>query len=311
MASTEREGLVIRAQSGFYDVETAEGIVRAVLRGLLRRGRRSAGLCTLGDRVRLEMLSSEERGDGAVEATIETVLPRTSSLSRRAPGSKGVWAQDVVVANVDVLAPVFAISPEPRFRLLDRFLVLAEIDRIEAVVVMNKVDLGIPDEVAERLDMYAAIGYPVLRVSASTGEGLEALRSVLTHRLSALVGPSGVGKSSLLNALEPGLGLKVGSISQAVGKGQHTTRVGELHPLSFGGRVADTPGLRELGLWDVDPAELEWAFREFRQHLTNCRFDDCAHLTEPGCAVRAAVDAGKIDAARYTSFVRMLSDRDE
>lgn len=310
MDAAEREGLVIRAQSGFYDVETAEGTVRAVLRGLLRRGRRSDGLCTLGDRVLLEMLAPDERGDGAVEATIREVRPRSSSLSRRAPGSKGVWARDVVVANVDVLAPVFAISPEPHFRLLDRFLALAEIDQIEAVVVINKVDLGIPAEVEARLAVYTAIGYPILRVSAHTGEGLEALRAALSNRLSALVGPSGVGKSSLMNALEPGLGLKVGGLSQSVGKGKHTTRVGELHPLSFGGRVADTPGLRELGLWDVDPAELEWAFVEFRPFLQTCRFDDCSHLIEPGCAVRSAVDAGQIDAERYASFVRMLSDRD-
>lgn len=306
------EGRIIRAQSGFFVVETAYGRVTTVLKGRLRRERQSGGLAALGDRVRVALLPLPPGDTGRLEGTVLEVLPRDTVLARRAPGPRGVWAQDVVVANIERLVPVFAArEPAPKLRMLDRFLALAEIDHIHSVIVINKADLGISEELAAALAEYERIGYPVLRVSAHSGEGVEALREALAGHLSAVVGPSGVGKSSLLNALEPGLGLAVGSISEAVGKGRHTTRVAQLHPLSGGGMVADTPGLREIGLWEVDPGELEFAFVEFQPFLHHCRFPDCTHTHEPGCAVRQAVAEGQVSAARFASYAALLAGEPE
>lgn len=306
------DGWVVRTQSGFYAVETATGLVTAALRGRLKRERDAEGLVALGDRVRVQRTASPS-GGGGVDAVIVERLERASSLVRRAPGPKGIWSKDVVVANIDQLLITFSCrSPEPNPRLIDRFLALAEIDELDSVIVVTKVDLGVPDALEAVLEGYAAIGYAILRVSVRTGAGLEAVRQVLAGRVSAVVGPSGVGKSSLLNALDPGLALVVGAVSAAHHhKGRHTTRVGELHAVAGGGRVADTPGLRELALWDVDPAELQWGFVEFRPFLHDCRFDDCSHVHEPGCAVRAAVERGAITARRHESYVRLLAGESE
>ncbi len=311
-------GRVVRRQSGLYTVQSDRGRVVAVLRGRLKKERQEQGLAALGDFVELEVLDAAEDGSplggvedsaAAVEAVIVKVLPRKSALTRRAPGPKGVWAQDVIVANIDQLVPVFsAKKPAPKFRMLDRFLALAEIDELDSVIVMNKLDLGVPVELDEVLHVYEAIGYPVLRTSATTGEGIGKLSSHLAGRVSAVVGPSGVGKSSLLNAVEPGLSLSVGAVSTAVQKGRHTTRVRELYQLGHGGMVADTPGLREIGIWEVDPGELEWAFVEFRPNLNQCRFYDCTHTHEPGCAVMQAVAEGLVSRRRYESYVRLLEE---
>ena len=253
---------------------------------------RSARL-VVGDRVRTEL----DGGDGVVVG----VLQRTNRLVRSAPHS---GRPQLIAANVDQALLVFAAaSPEPKRGLLDRFLVGVHSAGIAAVIVINKVDLG-TEGVDRWLGVYEDLGFEVLRVSARTGWGLGRVRRRLVDRTTLFCGPSGAGKSSLLNAVYPGFRLKVGSISDATGKGRHTTTRAELMPLPYGGFVVDTPGLKEFGL-DLSDDELAAAFPEIAAELGRCRFSDCRHDSEPGCAVKDAVESGTIDEARFASFVRI------
>ena len=303
----ERRGVVLRSQGGIYQVETPEGVCEAVLRGRLKREVRSGERVVAGDRVVLE---PPEREDD--RWTIEAVEQRRTVLERRAPG-KAVRGK-VIAANIDQVAVVFAVArPAPHLRMLDRFLVLCESNGLDALIVANKVDLvGGVEGAREIFGVYESIGYPVLYTSVAAAVGIDLLRERVQDRISALTGPSGVGKSSLLNAMQPGLALRVGSVSEAVQKGRHTTVTAELIPLECGGYVADTPGLRELGLWAVEQEDLAHYFPEFRPWLGQCRYgNSCTHSHEPACAVRAAVEAGTIPAARYDSYVRMLRGEEE
>jgi ribosome biogenesis GTPase len=294
---------VLRATGGVYDVETPErDVVEASLRGRLKLQHRTGDRVVAGDHVELA-----RQPDGGY--TIEAVAPRTNVLARRAP--RGGRGAKVIVANVDQVVVVFAAAqPEPRLRMLDRFLILAESNDIPAVVLVNKLDLADRDETATLFAPYTKAGYTVRFASVKQNEGIDAIRDVLCGRESVLAGPSGVGKSSLLNAIQPGLGLRIGAVSEAVNKGQHTTVAAQLIPLACGGYVADTPGLRELGLWGIEKDELREYFPEFLPLRDDCRFDNCTHTHEPGCAVRAAVARGDIGAARYESYVAMLNDED-
>lgn len=314
-------GLVRSAVGGMYEVEVHPGgggggdgaggdgeggrVVEATLRGRLKQEQRTGDAVVVGDRVSLR--AHEDGGH-----TIEGVEERTSELARRAPGGRGRHRAKVMVANTDQIVAVFALTnPAPRLRMVDRFLVLAEANALDAVVVANKTDQASPEERAA-FDVYEAIGYPVLYTSAKTGEGVEALRDRLCGRISALAGPSGVGKSSLLNAIQPGLGLRTAEVSESVGKGRHTTVSARLIPLACGGHVADTPGLRELGLWGIDPAELDLFFPELAPHLDACRFGrSCSHTHEPGCGVREAVESGAVPAARFESYRALLAGDDD
>ena len=297
-------GLVLRALSGFYTIATAEGdLVEARLRGRMKKERQASDLAVIGDRVTVERLPD---GTGA----IVSVEPRTRRFSRRQPGPRGSWREDVLVANADLVAVVFSSDrPPPNPRLIDRFLVVAEYNEVPALLVANKVDL-VGEAAARKLfEPYEPIGYDVVYTSARASIGLEQLRERLAGRLSIVTGPSGVGKSTLLNALQPGLQLATGAVSEVEsGKGKHTTTHAELHPLdgARGGYVADTPGIRELGLWQIPPTELASCFPEFRPHLGACAFNDCTHLHEPRCGVRAAVEAGAISEARYDSYRRLM-----
>jgi ribosome biogenesis GTPase len=189
--------------------------------------------------------------------------------------------------------------------MLDRFLVIAEKEHIPAIIVANKIDLTGLERAQGIFGHYVVIGYPVLYTSVKEKRGLDQLEGQLAGKLSGLAGPSGAGKSSLLNAIQPGLGQAVREVSAAVQKGRHTTVVRQLFPLDDGGYVADTPGLRSVALWDTEPEELDGYFPELAPLVAKCQFSDCTHVSEPGCAVRAAVETGEVDAARYESYLRL------
>ena len=236
---------------------------------------------------------------------IVEVLPRRNSLVRRAAGRK--MLQQVIVVNVDQVVVVFAATrPAPNWEALDRYLAAAESTGLPARVVITKMDLVEVASVEAETGTYRRAGYPVLLTSAAGGVGIEAFREALHGRASVIAGPSGVGKTSLLNAIQPGLGLRVGEVSKHTNKGMHTTSHLEMFPLDGGGSVVDTPGMRELGLWDVEPEEIDGLFPEMRPYLGFCRFRlDCSHTHEPGCAVKEAVARGAISERRYRSCLSM------
>ena len=300
-------GLIIKSQSGFFWVRTEAGDFVCQLRGKLKQRRQASALAAIGDRVEISL-----QADGS--GMIETVAPRERVLSRRAPSGYGrggarqdaSGTEQVLVANPGQVVLVFACAqPAPHLRMLDRFLVVAEVNRLPAVICANKLDLVTREAAEELFDLYRGLGYTVIYTSANTGEGLPELRAQLGGQVSVLSGPSGVGKSSLLNALQPGLGLLAKTVSQATFKGRHTTVYSELLPLEGGGYVADTPGIRSLGLWDVEPEELDAYFIDIKPYVAQCAFNDCTHIHEPGCAVLAAVAAGAIAASRYDSYKRL------
>ena len=301
MTNTFIPGLIVRAQSGFFTVETGSGAVVCQLRGRLKQGRREGDIAAVGDRVQVTLLAD---GSGA----IEEIEPRKQAIVRLDPRPQGIY-QQVLLANVDQAIFVFACAhPDPKLRMLDRFLVIAEKQRIPAVIVANKTDLV--DDPREIFGLYESIGYRVLYSSASTGAGVEEIEAALVGKISALAGPSGAGKSSLLNAIQPGLGLQVSEVSTAINKGKHTTVVRQLLPLVGGGYVADTPGWKSLALWDTEPEEMDAYFPELAPLVAKCQFSDCSHTHEPGCAVQAALKAGKIHPERYESFLRLRAGQD-
>jgi ribosome biogenesis GTPase / thiamine phosphate phosphatase len=314
-------GVVLGGTGGVWQVRMSSGeTVDATMRGRLKKsnsGKRADGSLrrdtieaaastlklAVGDDVHLE------RGERDDAWAITEILPRRTRLARRAPG--GGQGERIVAANVDQVVIVFAAAkPDPHPRMLDRFLVIAEGNALAARIVINKVDLVGEAAARERFGAYEQIGYPVHYTAAKAGIGLQSMREVLAGRRSVLTGPSGVGKSSLLNAIFPGANLRVGAISESVNKGRHTT-VGALMlplPAPDDGYVIDTPGLREVGLWSLPSNELDRCFPEIRAVRDQCRFADCRHVTEPECAVRDGVQHGTITAARYDSYLRLLEE---
>jgi ribosome biogenesis GTPase len=302
-------GIVIRTRGHHYDVETTPvsetdsvGRVRVCeVRGrlLLERGRDT--LVAVGDRVWV-LPEGEKKG------LIERVDARRSVLSRQHPGEAHP-AEDVILANPDQALVVFAAArPEPHLRMLDRFLVIAEANELSAIICVNKVELMGEGAARALFGLYERIGYPVLYTSAKLHAGIDALRDLLTDRVTVVTGPSGVGKSSLINAVHPALHLREGDLRDFMDKGRHTTRAAQLYRLPFGdvSYVADTPGIRELGLYEIDAANLPFYFREMTAYLHDCRYPGCTHDHEPECAVRAAVAHGAIAEARYESYLRLL-----
>ncbi|MFV0636069.1 ribosome small subunit-dependent GTPase A [Mitsuokella sp.] len=282
------EGRLIKAYNSFFYVMTANGLISCKLRGKFKKSRRSTGVVP-GDRVAIEILPE---GTGV----IEEILPRENLLRRPA------------VANLTQVVLTFAAAqPDLHPLLLNRFLVLAEWSGIPQILIcINKMDLQEgPWETF--LSSYEKIGYPVLRVSARTGEGIAALREHLRGEISVFAGPSGVGKSSLLNQVDPSLSLTTGHVSEKIKRGRHTTRVAELLPYADG-YIVDTPGFSAMEMTELDVTELPSYFPEFRPYAGQCRFLPCSHSHEPDCAVKQAVEEGKIDRERYDAYLQILEE---
>ena len=287
-------GTVLERDGAVYRVDTGGTEVRAVLRG---KAKRDSPRVVVGDRV---MLEPEPTGDLYGVVGVE---PRTTLLERRVPEGRG---SRPVAANIDEVFVVTAtVDPAPIPQLIDRLLVVAEANSIQAAVVVNKIELDPGHDLIERC---RAAGYVVYPTSAKTGEGIEAFAKALAGRISVVSGPSGAGKSSLLNAVQPGLKLRIGEISAKVRRGKNTTVSAVMIPLLTGGYLVDTPGFSEVGLWGVVPRELPTCFPEMRPFIGDCRYADCRHMTEPGCRVRAAVDAGQIRSDRWESYRILLEE---
>ncbi len=287
-------GTVLERDGSTYRVATAGGEIRAVLAG---KTKRDTARVVVGDRVRLE-----PDPDGLLHAIVG-VEPRTALLERRVPEGRGARP---VAANVDQVFVVTAtVDPAPIPQLIDRLLVVAEANEIPAAVVVNKVDLEAGAALIARL---RHAGYAVYPTSVRTGAGMAELAAALVDRISVVTGPSGAGKSSLLNWVQPGLQLRTGAISAKVRRGKHTTVSAVMLPLDAGGFLVDTPGFSEVGLWGIDPGELDTCFPDFRPVLGNCRYADCRHRSEPGCPVREAVDDGTIARDRWESYLVLLEE---
>ncbi len=292
-------GVVLAGTGGQWRVQLQDGTIgMAALRGRVKREGETR--LAVGDRVDVER-------DGGALFAITAIHPRTTQLARRNPS--GARGERIVAVNLEQVVVVFAmVSPAPNVRMLDRFLVIAEANDLKGAVVVNKVDLATRADAEALFHVYTQIGYTVHYTSIRSGAGLEGLHDQLRGHTTAISGPSGVGKSSLLNTMYPGLDLRVGEVSASVNKGRHTTVGAWMHPLPDGGYVVDTPGLREVGLWGLPSTSLDQCFPEIREHGGSCRFSTCRHLAEPGCSVRDAVSAGLVHPERYASYVKLRGE---
>ena len=297
------KGMVRRVGGGIYTVALESGeIVEASLRGRLKLEERTGDQVVIGDRVRVELIDDEAH-------VIEEVFPRQTSITRSRFGGRTI---KVLVANADrLLVVVAAARPKPRRDLIDRLLVVGESGGVTPVIIINKMDFDGAADVADGLEeVYLPLGYEVLRISALLSQGMDRLAEQLCEGIAALAGPSGVGKSSLVNALEPEHALRTGELIRKHGTGRHTTVSSSLIQLRCGGLVADTPGFSDVGVWGVPREELDGCFPELRALKASCRFRECSHLHEPDCAVRQALEEGAIDPGRFESY-RILYEESE
>lgn len=295
-------GIVVATGGGGYEVLLGDGsTVHAVLRGRIKREARLGDRVVIGDRVEVSRVEVGAEGESWV---VEEVHPRETQIVRRGPTDR---RPKVIAANVGrMFAVVAARDPQPRLAQLDRLLVIAESNDVAASIVVNKVDQEGGDAFAAQVAaLYEPLGYPVIAVSAETGEGMASLDDALAEGTSALIGASGVGKSSLLNALAPELDLRIGELSRKVRRGKHTTVTSRLIRLPSGGLVADTPGFGDVGVWGVAADEVEPHFPEIRSLSPQCRFRGCTHLAEPGCAVLEAVEEGEVARSRWESYAEL------
>ncbi len=308
-----RTGLIIKEQSGFYWVAADDNqTYMCQLRGRLKEEAKTSDIAAIGDRAMISL--RREAGTDVLMGTIEHLAPRKSALSRalRTTGKRGAGQAErehVLIANADRALFVFAAAqPAPDLKMLDRLLVAGEKSAIGALlIVLNKIDLGAPPALEAILAGYERLGYRVLRASALYGDGVEELSSLLSDGISVFTGPSGVGKTSLLNCLQPGLGRQVKAVGSASQEGVHTTRDSALVPVQ-GGYLADTPGIRSLAPWDIEPDELDAYFVDIARFVLDCKFSNCTHIDEPACAVRQAVKAGKIARHRYKHYLELREE---
>jgi ribosome biogenesis GTPase len=332
-------GMVLNGAHGIFDVHTDEGILRCTLRGKLKKAfspppaARPAATRSTSRYERLTAQSKAKNAEKIAQATparltvgdyvklrrldattglIEEILPRQSELSRRdSASSEKKSMQQTLLANLDQVVLVFSTTqPDPHFSMLDRYLAICESARIRPVICLNKADLMHEVYVDQAAELYIHLDYPVIWSSTITEQGINDLRTILQNHMTLFTGPSGVGKSSLVNAIEPGMALKTGLISNATGKGKHTTTGSQLYPLSGGGWLADSAGIRALAAWNLAPEDLASCFIEFRPYLGDCEYSDCVHIDEEGCAVLQAIDDGVIDEQRHKSYARILLEEE-
>jgi ribosome biogenesis GTPase len=339
---TTLTGVVLNGTHGIYDVHSEDGVYRCTLRGKLKKAfaqalsaknaakiRPQANKMFLSSR-RIERIDKRDSAENPLPTRlsvgdyvkfrrldehtglIEEILPRQSELVRKDASSNArKIVQQTMLANLDQVVLVFAVAqPEPHFGLLDRYLTICESAQLRAVVCLNKADLAHDTSVEESAELYAGLGYTVIWTSTVTEQGIEELRSLLKDHTSLFSGPSGVGKSSLVNVIEPGMAIRTGLVSDATGKGRHTTTGSQLYPLSGGGWLADSAGIRALAAWNILPEELASCFVEFRPYLGECEYTDCTHIEEEGCAIIQAVEDGVIDESRYRSYMRIYNEEE-
>lgn len=295
------KGKVIKATRNKYLVRVGEKIVNCVIRGKIVGAPKWGNFAVkVGDDVRIKLISENE-------GVIQKVLPRWSKLSRAIEGK--AYKEHVIAVNIDQIVIIMSVK-EPEFKsgLLDRYLVVAEKNHLKASICLNKIDLMVANHFDEIARWYTNMDYPFYFTSAKTNQGLLDFKSILKDKVSILVGQSGVGKSSLVKKIEPDLDLKVKETSQKTRKGRHATSHVELFPLHLGGYLIDTPGVRELGLWDIYKNELKEYFVDFHPYKDLCQFADCMHLKEPECAIKYAVDQGKIFRSRYSNYRNIYND---
>lgn len=297
-------GVVVRATGSWYEVMCGEERVQCRIRGRLRlRGARSTNPVVVGDEVCCE---ADETGD----YVIADICPRRNYVIRRA--SNLSKESHIIAANIDqALLMVTLRSPQTATEFVDRFLVTCEAYKVPVMILLSKIDRQEADEVAAFRAVYEGAGYSILEASALEGRGVEAIKELLAGHTTLLSGNSGVGKSTLIQAIDPSLDIRTGELSDSHHKGRHTTTFSTMYPLAGGGAVIDTPGIKGFGLIDIDDAELWHYFPEMMRTAPDCRFYNCTHTHEPGCAVVAAVERGEIACERYESYLKMLDEDDK